>query len=67
MAEIKIEKKKPVWPWIVLILLIIVGAYVFWAYNDQNKNVKQDDVITDTIPPMNDNQNDIEVETTSAY
>lgn len=30
MAEIKIEKKKPVWPWIVAVLLI--GALVYYVF-----------------------------------
>ncbi|HEX8268523.1 MAG TPA: hypothetical protein VF581_01410 [Flavobacterium sp.] len=27
MAEIKIEKRKPIWPWIVLVLVIAVVIY----------------------------------------
>ncbi|MEN2415335.1 hypothetical protein [Flavobacterium mesophilum] len=30
MAEIKIEKKKRVWPWIVALLLI--GAFVYYVF-----------------------------------
>lgn len=30
MAEIKIEKKKPVWPWIALVL--IIGAIIYYVY-----------------------------------
>ncbi|WP_281232801.1 hypothetical protein [Flavobacterium gelatinilyticum] len=30
MAEIKIEKKKPIWPWIVAVLLI--GALVYYVF-----------------------------------
>ena len=30
MAEIKIEKKKPIWPWIALVL--IIGAIVYYVY-----------------------------------
>jgi hypothetical protein len=31
MAEIKIEKKKPVWPWILIavIILAVIGYFVF--------------------------------------
>lgn len=31
MAEIEIEKKKPVWPWILLIvvILVILGIFIF--------------------------------------
>lgn len=34
MAEIKIEKKKPVWPWIVAILLI--SAVIYYIYFRDN-------------------------------
>lgn len=39
MAEIKIEKKKPVWPWIIggLILLMVVGFFLF----SDNDNTRQ--------------------------
>ena|SRR5690554_6729642 len=36
MAEIKIEKKKPIWPWIILIFIILIGIYFFWSNNDEN-------------------------------
>lgn len=35
MAEIKIEKKKPVWPWIVAILLIF--ALVYYVFLKDNE------------------------------
>ena len=45
MAEIKIEKKKPIWPWILLILLILgVIAYFVYANNDDDY---QDDNVDD--------------------
>lgn len=30
MAEIKIEKKKPIWPWIVA--LLIIGAFIYYIF-----------------------------------
>jgi len=30
MAEIKIEKKKPVWPWIAAVL--IIGALIYYIF-----------------------------------
>ncbi|STO18963.1 hypothetical protein [Flavobacterium hibernum] len=30
MAEIKIEKKKPVWPWIAL--LLVIGGLIYYIY-----------------------------------
>ncbi|MBF4487658.1 MULTISPECIES: hypothetical protein [unclassified Flavobacterium] len=35
MAEIKIEKKKPVWPWIVAVLLI--SALVYYVFLRDNE------------------------------
>ncbi len=47
MAEIKIEKKKPVWPWILL-LLILIGALVFYFWWS-DRDILEDDVSnTDT-------------------
>lgn len=40
MAEIKIEKKKPVWPWILLILIILaVIAYFVYMNNEAGKDM----------------------------
>ena len=30
MAEIKIEKKKPIWPWIAAVL--IIGAIIYYIF-----------------------------------
>lgn len=30
MAEIKIEKKKPIWPWIAV--LLIIGGLIYYIY-----------------------------------
>ncbi len=38
MAEIKIEKKKPVWPW-VLLLLLVGGLVTFFALNDDDNEI----------------------------
>jgi hypothetical protein len=39
MAEIKIEKKKPIWPWVLggLILLMVVGFFLF-SDNDNTRD-----------------------------
>ncbi|PRX51930.1 hypothetical protein [Salegentibacter salegens] len=54
MAELKVEKKKPVWPWILLIAIIILGIlfYVF-AYDDTNDDVDDIDDTND-IEELND-------------
>ena len=53
MAEIKIEKKKPIWPWILLILIILAAIYAFWYYNDGNFN-SDELLINDTITQADD-------------
>lgn len=46
MAEIKIEKKQPIWPWIMGILLLAVAAYFIFF--------KDKDVVTDKITTTKD-------------
>ncbi|MBA6154217.1 hypothetical protein [Gelidibacter maritimus] len=37
MAEIKIEKKKPIWPWILVVLVILgIIAYLVYANDDRD-------------------------------
>jgi hypothetical protein len=52
MAEIKIEKKSPIWPWI-LVALIIVGVliYVFASNDDDNTRDRNRD---NTDAPLNE-------------
>lgn len=38
MAEIKIEKKAPVWPWIVAALVVIGLLFYFFVLRDDNNN-----------------------------
>ena len=38
MAEIKIEKKKPVWPWVILVLLVLFLIWFFFM-RDKAKEV----------------------------
>ncbi|HKJ48176.1 MAG TPA: ATP-dependent metallopeptidase FtsH/Yme1/Tma family protein [Christiangramia sp.] len=30
MADIRIEKKKPVWPWLILIIILAVLAFLYF-------------------------------------
>lgn len=39
MAEIKIEKKKPIWPWIILALVILALLYFFVFADDDNDDM----------------------------
>ena len=53
MAEIKIEKKRPVWPWIVAVLLIAGLVYYVFLNDNQVQNVNtveiENTTTTDTI------------------
>lgn len=44
MAEIKIRKKSPIWPWILLILIILAALWYFFIYLDTNDLDDADDV-----------------------
>ncbi|HEX8561464.1 MAG TPA: hypothetical protein VF676_00665 [Flavobacterium sp.] len=49
MAEIKIEKKKPVWPWIVLILVLVLAALLYlWMQGNDDDNEGQITTIENT-------------------
>ncbi|CAM3470957.1 hypothetical protein [Aequorivita lipolytica] len=54
MAEIKIEKKKPIWPWILVVLIILAAIYFFWFYNDQDYDNNDDLLNNDTITEIDD-------------
>lgn len=38
MAEIKIEKKKPLWPWIIAMVLIFAVVYFVFLSDNQAQN-----------------------------
>jgi hypothetical protein len=42
MAEIKIEKKKPIWPWIVAVLLI--AALIYYMYSSDSETQSENNV-----------------------
>ncbi len=50
MAEIKIEKKKPIWPWILLVLGLLAAAWFLFFRNDKDDDEKIADktVLSDT-------------------
>ena len=54
MAEIKIEKKKPVWPWVILALIVLgaIAYFVFYEkYEDEEiEDTTIDESYNDTIP-----------------
>lgn len=47
MAEIKVEKKKPVWPWILLIIIILGIVVYLFVYDDYNDEVDDFDDVDD--------------------
>ncbi|NCA86552.1 MAG: hypothetical protein EOM83_13435 [Clostridia bacterium] len=49
MAEIKIEKKKPVWPWILL-AVVVVGLIIWWVAADDDV----DRIMTDDTTQVQD-------------
>lgn len=56
MAEIKIEKKSPIWPWILLAVVIVgVLIYVFASdRDDDNHRNNRDGNRENTHQPMNE-------------
>lgn len=51
MAEIKIEKKKPIWPWIVL--LLIIAALIYFVYFRDNETTNENNVETENSTSEN--------------
>jgi hypothetical protein len=47
MAEIKITKKTPVWPWILLFLIVIGGLFFLFFYGDTDEDEFTDDNVTE--------------------
>ncbi len=57
MAEIEIEKKKTIWPWILVALLILAVILYFWVYADDNDDLETNEEIT-TEQVMEEEMND---------
>ncbi len=47
MAEIKISKKAPIWPWILLVLIVIAGLFFLFFYGDAEEDEFTDDNTTE--------------------
>lgn len=47
MAEIKIAKKSTVWPWILLIFIILAGLAFLFFYGNEDKEIITDDNTTE--------------------
>jgi hypothetical protein len=59
MAEIKIEKKKPIWPWILIGVVILALLLYFFVFKDNNNSQLLDNN-ADTTAMAIDNQTDNE-------
>ncbi len=54
MAEIKIEKKKPIWPWIVALVLVLGLVYfIFLKDNDMQVQNTTEIENTTSVDTMN--------------
>jgi hypothetical protein len=62
MAEIKIEKKKPIWPWIILVLVILAILY-FLVFADDGDDDDIDDVTTEQVEEETTWEDDTETTT----
>ncbi len=45
MADIRIEKKKPLWPWLLLIVVIavVVFLYIYGSSDNNEENMKTEE------------------------
>lgn len=44
MAEIKIEQKKPIWPWLLVGLVIVALLVYFLVFRDKGENIEGDSI-----------------------
>ena len=54
MAEIKIEKKKPIWPWVILAILLALILYFVFAGGLDDDDDYDDDVTTEQVSESDD-------------
>jgi len=59
MTEIKIEKKTPIWPWILLLLVLLFVAWYFFVRNDKAVPVEIED--NTTLIDVQENNNAVAV------
>lgn len=61
MAEINIRKKKPVWPWILAIIIVAILAFLYFygsLESDDSETIENDDmeeVTNISTPVLHDN------------
>lgn len=66
MAEIKIEKKKPIWPWI-LVILIVLAIIAYLVYENQDRDDFNDDFDDDYTNEQVMDSTDIELNNGDTY
>ncbi|BAO54975.1 hypothetical protein [Nonlabens marinus] len=69
MAEIKIEKKKPVWPWILLAILVLAAIIYFFVYANDEDDM-DDEVLTEQVMEgdgMDDQSDDLNTAAISQF
>ena len=52
MAEIKIKKKQPIWPWLLLLAGILAGLYYFFVYDENDAIVDKKELVTEDTTAM---------------
>lgn len=62
MAEIKIEKKKPVWPWILAVLIIAAILY-FFVFDDNDNDDQTEDNTTESEQVIKEDRTDNRTDT----
>ncbi len=72
MAEIKIEKKKTIWPWIIVGLLVLAVILYFLYFRNDNEDKVADAAATttrveDSTNPVNTNENNNAVDAFVTY
>ncbi len=59
MTEIKIEKKKAIWPWIFLFLGLLALLLYFFVFNKNDGESETSTAATTTVNDQNDNSNTV--------
>lgn len=66
MADIRIEKKKPVWPWLILVIILAVVIFLYFYGSmdtDENEDLENSEIeeVTSSFPGMELQRNEVEI------